>query len=158
MSRFDQRNESKPHRDAAPNQSLLLLGYEPSKVASDVWIADYSACAYQLGLSPQQFLEEFNPMYNKGLNLLAPYMMPLIEFESSAYHILVLNNSCAQLNPKEGNWQGILHCAQTYNPGSGPRIINSTTVMSLGDGEADAVSASALDIFLTSDNLSEAAY
>ncbi|MEZ4538201.1 MAG: hypothetical protein R3D26_24850 [Cyanobacteriota/Melainabacteria group bacterium] len=34
-------------------------------------MADYSHVAYKLGLSPEQFLEEFNPMYEQGREQLA---------------------------------------------------------------------------------------
>lgn len=34
MGRFDQQETTKFHLDGAPNQSMLMLGYEPSKVAA----------------------------------------------------------------------------------------------------------------------------
>lgn len=42
MGRFDQQDTTKFHLDGAPNQSMLMLGYEPSKVRSRLFLADYS--------------------------------------------------------------------------------------------------------------------
>jgi hypothetical protein len=153
LNRFNQKTTTRPHRDAGPAQSLLLLGYEPSSVASDLFIADYSACAYQLGLSPVQFLEEFNPMYQKGKQHLAPYVMPILDFDSSFYQILVINNSSTPLNRTDRNWQGVLHFAQMSGNSSASRLINSTSVMPLAPGEEEAVSVKDLEQFLTSDKL-----
>lgn len=129
LNRFDQEETTKAHRDGAPAQSLLILGYEPTKVKSQIWVADYSACAHQLGLSPVQFLEEFNPMYEKGRLHLAPYMMPVEEYDSNYYQILVVNNSSTALNRAENHWQGLLHSADiTGGNLNEKRIINSTIV------------------------------
>ncbi len=149
INRFDQKNTSKPHRDGGPPQSLLLVGYEPSKVASDLFIADYSACAYQLGLSPVQFLEEFNPMYKKVMANLAPYIMPLTEFDSSFYNILIINNSCQALNRMERHWQGVLHYANVYGLSGAPRMINSLSIKPLIAGEDEGVPDQAVKQFLS---------
>src|SRR4051794_10445163 len=34
LGHFDQQNTTKPHRDGAPDESILVLGYEPSDVQS----------------------------------------------------------------------------------------------------------------------------
>jgi hypothetical protein len=158
LNRFDQKTTTRPHRDAGPAQSLLLLGYEPSKVTSDMLIADYSACAHQLGLSPVQFLEEFNPKYQKGMQNLAPYIMPLVEFDPSFYNILVVNNSSTPLNRQEFHWQGVLHCAEIYGNSTQPRVINSTSIRPLGSGEEDIIDGTTVQQFLTSDKLDQAGY
>ena len=42
MARFDQQETTKFHLDGAPDQSMLMLGYEPSKVVSRLFLADYA--------------------------------------------------------------------------------------------------------------------
>jgi hypothetical protein len=61
MGRFDQQETTKFHLDGAPAASLLLLGYEPSKVHSRLFLADYSRCAFDLGVEPQRFLQDWHP-------------------------------------------------------------------------------------------------
>ena len=36
---------TKPHRDGAPDESLLMLGYEPSAIASEVTLSDWPQTA-----------------------------------------------------------------------------------------------------------------
>jgi hypothetical protein len=154
INRFDQKHSSRPHRDGAPAQSLLLVGYEPTRVASELFIADYSACAHQLGLSPVQFLEEFNPMYKKGMDNLAPYVMPLVEYDPSYFNILVINNSSMPLNRIDHYWQGVLHYADINGVGLGARVINSLSLTPLVEEASAAVSEEAVRNFLKSENLS----
>jgi len=42
MARFDRQETTKFHLDGAPEQSMLMLGYEPSKVQSRLFLADYT--------------------------------------------------------------------------------------------------------------------
>ena len=42
MARFDLQETTKFHLDGAPDQSMLMLGYEPSKVVSRLFLADYT--------------------------------------------------------------------------------------------------------------------
>src|SRR5580704_415366 len=48
VGRFDQQETTKFHLDGAPAESLLMLGYEPSRVRSRLLLADYSRCAFDL--------------------------------------------------------------------------------------------------------------
>src|SRR5262245_10834260 len=61
MARFDQQETTKFHLDGAPEQSLLMLGYESSKIHSRLFLADFTRAAFDLGITPQQFLQDFNP-------------------------------------------------------------------------------------------------
>ena len=63
MARFDHQTTTKFHLDGAPEESVLMLGYEPTTVASSLNMADYSRAAADRGVSPEQFLAEFNPMF-----------------------------------------------------------------------------------------------
>src|SRR5437016_8851798 len=77
LGRFDQQETTKFHLDGAPAESLLMLGYEPSRVRSRLLLADYSRCAFDLGIDPQRFLSDLNPMYRKGEQALSGYVTEL---------------------------------------------------------------------------------
>jgi hypothetical protein len=154
MTRFDQKNTTKPHRDGAPSESLLILGYEPTVVKSNISMADYSKCAYELGLTPDKFLEEFNPMYEKGLELLAPFTTQISEFDPSFFQILIVNNSSSALSAKQQKWQGVLHSA-IVSKDDAPRIINSTCIAPCGYIEAKPVSDEQISEFLESTTIAE---
>lgn len=134
MTRFDQKNTTKPHRDGAPSESLLILGYEPTSVRSKISMADYSRCAHELGITPDRFLEDFNPMYEKGLEKLAPFTTELREFDPASFQILIINNSSNPLSETEPKWQGVLHSA-TVSSDVAARVINSTCVAPTGISE-----------------------
>src|SRR5437764_7680534 len=44
-NRFDQQVSTRPHRDGAPDESVLLLGYEPTEVVSRLTLYDFSRAA-----------------------------------------------------------------------------------------------------------------
>lgn len=154
MSRFDQKNTTKFHRDGGPDQSLLILGYEPSKVRSEISIADYSKCAYKLGLSPEEFLASHNPMHDEGLKLLAPYTHKLTEFDPKIFQILILNNSNTAHESGYDAWQGVLHCAVVEaNPA--PRTVNSTSVCPMPPNQNEEVTDKQILEFLLEEMISK---
>ncbi len=58
MARFDQQETTKFHLDGAPAESLLMLGYEPSKIRSRLFLADYIRASQDLGITPEQYLQD----------------------------------------------------------------------------------------------------
>jgi hypothetical protein len=38
---------------------MLILGYEPSKVHSRMFLADCTHAAFDLGITPEQFLQDY---------------------------------------------------------------------------------------------------
>ena len=42
LTRFDQQVTTKPHRDGGPDESILMLGYEPSLIESRLEMSDYT--------------------------------------------------------------------------------------------------------------------
>ena len=116
LGRFDQQETTRFHLDGAPDQSLLMLGYEPSKVHSRLSLADYSRCAYDLGTEPKRFLDEFNPMYRKGEQLLGRYVTHLPQPEENHSRILLINNSSLPYTETRTNPLGVLHKAEIVNP------------------------------------------
>lgn len=147
MSRFDQKNTTKLHRDGGPDQSLLILGYEPTSVQCEVSMADYSKCAFDLKITPEEFLERHNPMHEEGLELLNPYIFKLTEFDTSAYQILIVNNSNCPFKTENPHWRGVLHGA-VIESSSAPRIINSTSVCPVNPGDEEGVSPERIEEFL----------
>lgn len=155
--RFDQQVTTKIHRDAAPDESLLLLGYEASPIESEVALADYSRCSYDRGLTPQQFLDRYNPMFVVGEKMLEPYTTCVRCFSNRRFQILAINNSLTRSD--SGLWQGVLHTATVFNPNDAQqRVVNSIMLTSLPKGASDVVSDAELEVFATSQTVHRRGY
>jgi hypothetical protein len=160
INRFDQKNTTKLHRDGGQPESLLILGYEPTEIVSQLSIADYSRCAHAMNMTPDTFLEEFNPMYEKGLEKLASYTTNLDEFDHRSYQILVVNNSSTPFSLGKETWQGVLHGAMVLVPAGDegvPRMINSTSIAPLNSSES-LVGAQQLRQFIQEETISVSNY
>lgn len=154
MARFDQQETTKFHLDGAPEESLLMLGYEPTTVPSELAMADYSRAAAALGLTPQRFLVDHNPMFRKGQAALEGYITRLDRNDESSARILLVNNSSAPLDPVGQRPQGVMHQATILAPDvSARRVINSTMLVVGGVGEADPF-ADRLDEFVRTTHIS----
>jgi hypothetical protein len=106
---------TKFHLDGAPDQSLLILGYEPSSVSRRLSLADFSRCAHDLGIEPKLLLDEFNTMYRKGEELLALYVSELPQPEEGHARILLINNSSLPYTDSRTNPLGVLHKAESID-------------------------------------------
>lgn len=136
LGRFDQQETTKFHLDGAPHRSLLVLGYEPSEVRSRLSLADYTHYAFDLGIEPGRFLDEFNPMYRKGEELLARYVTELPQPVEGHSHILLINNSSLPFTEARTSPLGVLHKAEVLNPDeSRRRIVNSIMLVTGGPEE-----------------------
>ncbi|VTR94595.1 Uncharacterized protein OS=Planctomyces limnophilus (strain ATCC 43296 / DSM 3776 / IFAM 1008 / 290) GN=Plim_4010 PE=4 SV=1 [Gemmata massiliana] len=125
FGRFDQQVSSKFHRDGAPPASLLVLGYEPTRVRSRFWIADASAAAVRAGVSLTEYLAAHNPMFPAGEAELAPFITE-VGLPRGESFIVVVNNSQLPFDPGAGNPLGVLHKAVIESPDpTGCRVINS---------------------------------
>ncbi|HEY1190206.1 MAG TPA: hypothetical protein VGE74_21350 [Gemmata sp.] len=132
FGRFDQQVSSKFHRDGAPPASLLVLGYEPTRVRSRFWVADGSAAAFRAGLALGAYLKAHNPMVPAGEAALAPFVTELNLPHGEAF-VIVVNNS--QLPHEDGNPLGLLHKAVIESPDpNGTRVINSVGFTPRADG------------------------
>jgi len=148
LTRFDQQVTTKPHRDGGPDESILMLGYEPSRIESRVELSDYSKCAHHLDVTPAEFLDQFNPMFPDGQNRLSGYTTPIDDFDHTSFQILLINNSMRQLG--EG-LVGVLHTATIINPNPDfKRVINSTMIASIPQGCGEGVSVDQKNDFVTS--------
>ncbi len=149
-TRFDQQETTRPHLDGGPDESLLMLGYEPSKVDSELDISDYAKCAFDRDLSPKEFMARHNPMFQANYELLRPYTTPIPYFSQTDYRIVCINNSSAPFSQAQPTWQGTLHTATILNPDeAAQRIVNSTMIAPAPMGASDAISQSQQRAFIT---------
>lgn len=149
VARFDQQITTKLHLDGGPSESFLVLGYEPSEVEAELQVADYARCADSLGLTPQQFLTQHNPMFRSGADLLARYLTPIPCFSNLTYQIVCINNSSADYDGV--SWQGLLHGAKILNQNDAHRrVINSTMICPADLGAEEGVSPAELEDFANS--------
>jgi hypothetical protein len=122
LGRFDQKNTTLPHRDGGPDESVLVLGYEPTAVPSRVFLLDHASAAAAQGITPGQLLERFNPMIRGGPDVLGPYRTEVAGFDPDRYRILAIDNSVGEAN----GLLGVLHQAEVgpHDP-TQPRHVNS---------------------------------
>ena len=156
LGRFDQQVTTKPHRDGGPDESILMLGYEPTTVESRVSLSDYSKCAFDLGITPAEFLDCHNPMFRDGQTRLTDYTTELIEFDHTCFQILIINNSMAP----RGNDRllGVLHTAQIIAPDPDQlRVVNSTMI-GFSEEAKSGISENEVDDFITTDVIRNADY
>jgi hypothetical protein len=155
MARFDQQETTKFHLDGAPEQSMLILGYEPSKIVSRLFLADFTRAAFDLGITPQEFLHDFNPMYKKGEELLVRYVTELPQPGNGHYRILLINNSSLPFTKGRTNPLGVMHKAIIVTPNEAERrIVNSTMLVTEG-GE---ITIEKQQEFVTTDKISQKNY
>lgn len=150
VGRFDQQVSTRFHRDGAADVSLLLLGYEPTTVESQLFLHDPYRAAGP-GESAFQFLKDHKPMTKDGdaalmrdaVNVLGP---------ASQARIVVLNNCTVLENPPPGHPLGVLHRGLIGHPDpAARRVINSMGLMYEGEPRREPVSAERLEWFLHGD-------
>jgi hypothetical protein len=155
MARFDQQETTKFHLDGAPEQSMLMLGYEPSQVHSRLILADYTHAAFDLGITPQQFLIDFNPMYKKGEELLTRYVTELPQPTEGQSRILLVNNSSQPFAEARTNPLGVMHKAIIVTPDEAERrIVNSTMLVT----EGEEIAVGKQEEFVGTDKISQKNY
>lgn len=151
-SRFDQQESTRPHLDSGPAESMLLLGYEPSEIESEIEIIDFACCAFRRGMSPADFLAAHNPMFSGDHKMLQPYATKITNFSASDFQIVCINNSSAEYSFSNPTWQGVLHTATIPNPDeSKRRVINSTMIAPEIAGDAELQRDAKLKRLLLSD-------
>lgn len=144
IGRFDQQETTKFHRDNAPEQSFLMLGYEPTKVKSKLFLADFMLFAKSKGISPDEYFDNYNPMFTDGEKQLEPYITEIENFKESSYKIVLINNSCLTESP------GVLHKAMIVTKDlKQERIINSIMLYSADINTADTYSTEQENDFIT---------
>ncbi|MEM8672120.1 MAG: hypothetical protein AAGG48_31680 [Planctomycetota bacterium] len=158
-ARFDQQETTRPHLDGGPDECFLMLGYEPSEVDAVLEISDYAKCAFDLGLSPKEFMAKHNPMFQSGYELLRSYSTRIPCFSRTDYQIICINNSSAPFSQNQQTWQGTLHTASILTPDeSKRRVINSTMIGSAPAGTPDAITDFQQQEFITTPTVRRRGY
>ena len=151
LGRFDQQVSSKFHRDGAPPESLLLLGYEPTTVRSHLFIADSSRAAFEAGVPLPEFVAKFNPMFPTGEAKYLPFVTEL-DLPHGESFIIAINNSLLPLVPGKANTLGVLHKALIEFPdATAQRVINSVGLTL--EGWHAAKTAAEVEHFINRDDL-----
>jgi len=158
-ARFDQQETTKPHLDGGPDECFLMLGYEPSDVDAELEISDYTKCAFDIGLSPKEFMAKHNPMFQSGYKLLRPYSTQIPCFSRTDYQIICINNSSAPFSHDQSTWQGTLHTATILTPDeSKRRVINSTMIASAPAATPDIITESQQQEFINASTVRRRGY
>jgi hypothetical protein len=142
---FDQQATTRPHRDGAPDESLLVLGYEPTAVASRLYLLDYSAAARERGLAPREFLTQRGLACTGCEEILAGDTTEVAGWDNSHYQVLVINNGAAA-DGRRG-MLGVLHQAVvTRDPGQ-KRQVHSMTLATAGSA-AEVLAPAQVEAFI----------
>ena len=152
MGRFDQQNTTKYHRDNAPSDSYLMLGYEPTAINSKLFVADYHQLITKEKIPIDTYYEKYNPIFKKGEEHLAPYITEIERLKKQDYQIVLLNNS--DLHSRKTN--GVLHKAEMINTDPDEsRIVNSIMLYLKASNEPSKIAKKEIKKFLESDEVSE---
>ena len=112
--------------------------------------------AFDLGITPAEFLDYHNPMFIDGQARLTDYTTELIEFDHTCFQILIINNSIASIGDRR--LQGVLHTAEIIAPDPDQlRVVNSTMIV-CGIGANSTVSENEVTDFISTDVIRRAAY
>ncbi len=132
LGRFDQQVTSRFHRDGAPVESLLLLGYEASDISSTLSFADAHAAALNENLDIETYLARFNPMYPEGEARLRRFQSD-VSLPLNRPVLVAINNSLLPHDPTRQNPLGVLHKAVVPTPDpTKRRVINSIGLARVG--------------------------
>lgn len=122
LGRFNQQNTTKYHRDNAPKDSFLMLGYEPTEIQSKLSFADYHQLITKENISIDKYYELYNPIFKNSEELLKPFITEVKDFDNRTYKIVLMNNSDLNSNKTFG----VMHKAEIVEKDlNQSRVINS---------------------------------
>lgn len=124
MMRFSQQNTTKFHLDGGPIPNILVLGYEPSKVKSRLFLADHPCAANDLQVDPKALVSK--AMFGKDEEL-KPYVTELPQPEEGHSYILFINNTTLL---------GVMHKAEIDKNPAEFRMVNSIMLAALDEAHA----------------------
>jgi hypothetical protein len=152
IGRFSQVNSTEAHLDGAPDESILLLGYEPSEVERRLRIYDYVRCAADRGMSPREFLDGFNPTFSAGRAAIEPYAVGVWPFDRRHYRVVLINNSSAPIERgAAAGMLGVLHQGDMLAaPPGQARHVNTLIFSTDGAGAPDLMPDDALRAYVES--------
>jgi hypothetical protein len=118
-------------------------------------LADYTRAAFDLGITPQRFLHDFNPMYQRGEDLLGRYVTELPQPHDDHARILLVNNSSLPFTEARTNPLGVMHKAVIVTPDAAERRIVNSTMLAVG---GDEIGIDQQQEFVTTDGISRKDY
>jgi hypothetical protein len=149
LGRFDQQVSTKFHRDGGPAASLLILGYEPSRVRSRFFVADACRAADAVGLGVTTFLAAHNPLFPQGEAALAGVITEVV-WPHDHGAVIVVNNSLLPDDAPPGHPLGLLHKGWIEQPDpTATRVINSVGAMPADERGRDALPPEQVERFLS---------
>ena len=123
LVRFDQQVDTPFHVDNAAAHSILMLGYEPSEVESELQLADYHAYAQKTFEKPTNYFHKFTPIFKDDEEKLIPFITKIKINTKEQYSIVIMNNSSPTL---EATTLGVFHKAiMLTKDAKKSRIVNS---------------------------------
>ncbi len=123
---FDQQGTTAAHRDGGPDESVLVLGYEPTTVRSRLLLLDFTRAALERGLAPVEFLARHNPIFPEGRALLEGYVSEVSNFDPAHHHVVIINNGNRSYEERHTGMLGVLHQGIIPRPDpSARRMIHS---------------------------------
>jgi hypothetical protein len=152
IGRFNQQETTKFHLDNAADQSFLMLGYEPSKVKSKLFFADFVQFYQSININSKEYFEKYNPVYTDGEKLLEPYITEIEGFREDSYKIVLMNNSNSN---KLDQTIGVFHKAEIIQKDlTLDRVINSMMLCSSPLDEIENFSEAQVLDFITTTHIS----
>lgn len=151
MSRGNHRNSSKFHIDSATDQSILMLGYEPTTVESKVLLADYTKYLEDTGQSVQDYFSNaLNGTYGPDDDKLKPYVSELSPFPKEHYRIVIINNS-RSFGQKTF---GVFHRGEVYeNFNQSDRVVDALMISICEVGTEEIHEEHAINNFVNTDHV-----
>ena len=139
LTQFDQGETTPFHVDGGPDESVLILGYEPTPRSSVLRVACLSTCAAAHGQTPRAFVES-HPRGIPADDSIMQTHATEIPILSERWPIVLLCNSVTDLG---AGWLGVLHQAELALEPRGERIVNTVHlgVSSVADANASEASA-----------------
>ncbi len=149
VGRFDQQVSTRFHRDGAADVSLLILGYEPTSIASKLFLHDPHKAAGDG--SAFEYLRRNKPMTKDGDEELLKHAVNVLARPDWA-QIVVVNNCTVLENPPPGHPLGLLHKGLIEHPDpNAHRVIDSMGLMYEGEPRREVVDADRMAWFLDGD-------
>jgi hypothetical protein len=149
LGRFDQQVTTEAHLDGGPDESLLVLGYEPTEVSSRLFLVDYVRGACDRDMTPREFLDRHNPMYRAGRQTLEEYTTEVEGLNPAHYQVLFINNSSVPYEQRRRGMLGVLHKAVILKPDPArPRNVNSILLGTAEIGQPPRIAVEAVQAFI----------
>jgi len=152
LGRFDQQVTTPYHLDNAGDQSFLMLGYEPSEIESELYLADYHKFSQENETASNHHFDKSNPIYQGDETLLKPYISEVKPFDKNTYKIILINNSSSK---SHNDTLGIFHMARIIKPDlNKSRVINTMMLNMMPESENNEKKISE-DEFKNTDHISK---